>query len=424
MENNQPTTKQIVTFTVVLSFIVSVIGTVLALGILGPLFEVGESSTAPFVFNRPKILEKITETITHKETAERVLRQDELVVKVVEGASPAVVSVVASKDVPVVEKFFIDPFSDDPFFKQFLGDGGSGFRIPQFRQKGTQKQEISSGTGFIISDEGMILTNKHVVADAEASYTVLMNDGSKKPAKVLARDPVQDLAVLKIEGSKFSFLSLGDSSGVKIGQTGIAIGNALGEFSNTVSVGVISGLHRSVVASGAPGGPEELQELIQTDAAINPGNSGGPLLNIRGEVIGINTAIAQGAENIGFAIPINKAKRDLENVRVHGRIIYPFLGVRYVMVTKDLVEKEKLGRDYGVLVSKGENDPAITPGSPAEKADIREGDIILEINGEKIMPDKTLSSLIQKYQVGDEVTLRIFRKNQEIEIKVKLEERK
>jgi len=423
-DENQPTTKQIIIFTVILSFIVSVIGTVLALGILSPLFSADEGYSTPFVFNRPKILEKITETITQKETQERILRQDELVVKVVEEASPAVVSVVATKDVTVIEKFFIDPFGDDPLLKEFFGDDGSGFRIPQFRQKGIEKQEVSSGTGFIISADGLIFTNKHVVADKEASYTVLTNDGKKIPTKVVARDPLQDLAVLKIEGENFSYLKLGDSSQVKIGQTVVAIGNALGEFRNTVSVGVVSGLHRSVVASGAPTGPETLQELIQTDAAINPGNSGGPLLNIKGEVIGMNTAVARGAENIGFAIPINKAKRDLENVKQHGRIIYPFLGVRYVTVNKDLAEKEKLGRDYGVLITGGEAGPAITPGSPAEKADLKEGDIILEINGEKITPEKTLSSLIQKYQVGDEVTLRVFRKDKEMEIKTKLEERK
>lgn len=424
MDENQPTTKQLVLFTVVLSFIVSMIGTVLALGVFGPLVGLGEEKGGPVFLNRPTILEKIKETITQKETSESILRQDELVVKVVEEASPAVVSVVAAKDVPVVERFFVDPFSDDPFFKQFFGDGGSGFRIPQFRQKGTERQEVSSGTGFIVSADGLIITNKHVVSDIAAEYTALFNDGRKKTAKVIARDPIQDLAVLKIEGTGYPFLRLGDSSQVKIGQTAIAIGNALGEFRNTVSVGIVSGLQRSVVASGAPTGPEMLQELIQTDAAINPGNSGGPLLNIRGEVIGINTAIAQGAENIGFAIPGNKAKRDLENVQKQGKIVYPFLGVRYITVTKDLAEREKLGKDYGALIARGESEPAIASASPAAKASLKESDIILEINGEIVNQDNLLSSLIQKYQVGDEVTLKVFRDGKEMEVRVKLEERK
>lgn len=422
MNENQPTTKQIVLFTVVLSFIVSIIGTVFTLGTVGELFGSGEGGGQPFVFNRPKILEKITEKIAPQDS-ERILRQDELVVKVVAEASPAVVSVVATKDVPVVEQFFLDPFSNDPFFRQFFGD--EGFRIPQFRQKGTQRQEVSAGTGFVVTAEGLILTNKHVVSDAGADYTVLFNDGRKKAAKVIARDPLQDLAVLKIEGGPYSTLRLGNSSQIKIGQTAIAIGNALGEFRNTISVGVVSGLGRSIVANGALGGSELLQELIQTDAAINPGNSGGPLLSLRGEVIGINTAMASGAENIGFAIPVNKAKHDLDSVQRQGKITYPVLGVRYVTVTQELVEKEKLGRDYGALVRGNEVESAVVSGSPADKAGIVASDIILEINGEIINQERTLSSLIQKYQPGDEISMKVFRKEKgAFEVKVKLEERK
>ena len=416
MNEDQPTTRQLVLFTVVLSLIVSIIGTILALGIVGPLFGLGESEGVPLLFNRTKILEK--------EATERILRQDELIVETVERVSPAVVSVVASKDVAVIEQFFIDPFGGDPFFRQFFGDNGSGFRVPQFRQKGTERKEVSSGSGFIVSSDGLVLTNKHVVQDAEASYTVLTNDGGKLDARVLARDPLQDLAILKIEGKDFSSLKLGDSSQVKIGQGVIAIGNALGEFRNTVSVGIVSGLQRTVVASGAVTGPETLQELIQTDAAINPGNSGGPLLNLRGEVIGINTAVAQGAENIGFAIPINKAKRDVESVERSGKIIYPLLGVRYMNITKDLADKEKLGRDYGALLRPAENEPAVAAGSPAEQAGLKAGDIILELSGELVDTDHTLASLIQKHHPGDEITLKVLREGKEFEVKVKLMERK
>ncbi|MBI2056415.1 MAG: trypsin-like peptidase domain-containing protein [Candidatus Sungbacteria bacterium] len=421
MQEYQPTTKQIAVFTVVLSFIVSIIGTVLSLGLFGPLLGVGEAISGPIQFNRPGILERIKETVVQDTTS--VARQDELIVKVVADASPAVVSVVATKDVPVVERYFVDPFGSDPFFREFFGDNDA-FRIPQFRQKGTETKEVSAGTGFFVSADGLVVTNKHVVADNAAAYTVLMNDGRKIAAKVLARDPIQDLAVLKVEGSDFSALRLGDSSQVKIGQTAIAIGNALGEFRNTVSVGVVSGLHRSVVAQGGASGAENLQELIQTDAAINPGNSGGPLFNLRGEVIGINTAVAQGAENIGFAIPVNNAKRAVESVKTEGRIIYPFIGVRYVAITNDIAEKEKLARDYGSYVIKGGGDPAVVPGGPADKAGIKEGDIVLEINGEKIDQEHTLASYIQKYKVGDEIRLKIFREGSESEVKVVLEERK
>ena len=417
IDENKITTRQLVLFTVILSFMVSVLGSILALGVLGPLFGFGENGGAPFVFNRPKILEKIIAT------EQKVLSHDELVVKAVQDASPAVVSIVASKDVPVVERYYVDPFND-PFFEQFFGSDGSGIKIPQYRQQGTERKDVSSGSGFIVSTDGMIMTNKHVVADTQADYTVLLNDGSKKPAKILARDPMQDVAVLKIEAVNLPVVKLGDSSSVKIGQTAIAIGNALGEFRNTVSVGVVSGLHRSIVANGAASGPESLEELIQTDAAINPGNSGGPLLTLNGEVIGINTAMASGAESIGFSIPINKVKKAIESVKKQGRIVYPFLGVRYTMITKDVADKLKLGRDYGVLVGASNQDPAVVAGGPADKAGIKTGDIILMINKERISAANSLASLIQKYNVGDTVILKVFRDTKEFDIKVVLEERK
>ena len=416
MKEHQPTTKQIVAFAVVLSFIVSMIGTVLSLGVFGPLFGVGETTSGPFLFNRPKILERIVE-----KPADRLLGQEELIVKAVEEVSPAVVSIIASKDVPVLEQYYTDPFGGDPFFRQFFG---GEFQVPQYRQKGTERREISSGSGFIVSSDGLVMTNRHVVADTEAEFTVLMNDGSKKPARVLARDPVQDLAILKIEGTDLPTARFGDSSRIRIGQTAIAIGNALGQFRNTVSVGVVSGLERSIVAGGGGVAAENLEELIQTDAAINPGNSGGPLINMYGEVIGINTAVAQGAENIGFAIPSNRMKRDVASVAAYGKIIRPYLGIRYTLITKEIAEKEKLGRDYGAWLMKSADGPAIMPGSPAEKAGLKEGDIVLAIALARIDPSHTLVSLIEQYQVGDEVALTVFRDGAELEVKVKLEERK
>lgn len=430
MHENQPTTRQLIVFTVILSFIVSVAGTILSLSVFTPLLSGGDSGNgSSVIFNKRNFLEKITQTTPEKkqkdeENNQKVVRQENTVEKVVADSAPAVVSVVASKDVPVVEQFFIDPFGDDPLFRQFFGGGGSGLQVPQLRQKGTERKDVSAGTGFIVSADGLIVTNKHVVNDQNADYTIFMNDGKKIPAKVLARDPFQDLAVLKITGSRLPFLRLGDSSKVKIGQTVIAIGNALGEFRNTVSVGVISGLQRSIVARGGSSGSEVLEELIQTDAAINPGNSGGPLLNIRGEVIGINTAIASGAQNIGFTIPINKVARDLQSVKTFGRFIYPYLGVRYIIITSELVAKFGLARDYGGFIAKNNGEPGVAPGSPADTAGIKEGDIILSINGERVDTDHTLLALIQKYQVGQEVTVRIFRDGKEFDVNVKLEERK
>jgi serine protease Do len=253
------------------------------------------------------------------------------------------------------------------------------------------------------------VTNKHVVADTAADYTVFMNDGSKVVAKVIGRDPVEDIAILKVDRANLPTLGLADSDQIKIGQSAIAIGNALGEFRNTVSVGVISGLQRSITASGPGIGTEDLSELIQTDAAINPGNSGGPLLNLRGEVIGMNTAIVQGASNIGFAIPINKAKKDIESVKRSGRIIATFIGVRYIPLNEATARQNNLSVSEGAWLHAGDNEFAVVPNSPAAKAGLRDGDIIVEIAGKRIDADHPLSQLIQQYAVGDTIQVRYLR---------------
>lgn len=360
----------------------------------------------------PQIIEKYEPQTT----------QEQMIVGVVKKYQDAVVSVIASKDLPVLEQYYSDPFQGFGFPNDFFGQG---FQIPQYRQKGTEKQDVSSGTGFIVSSDGLILTNKHVVSEEGAEFTVLMNNGEKYPAKVLAKDPVQDVAVLKIEKKNLPSVVLGDSENIQIGQSVIAIGNALGEFRNTVSVGVISGLRRTITAQGG-GSTETLDDLIQTDAAINPGNSGGPLINLKGEVVGIDTAMSQGAQNIGFALPINKAKKDLEQVKKSGKITYPFLGVRYVLIDKDLQKKNNLTVDYGALVARGETqtDLAVTPGSPADVAGIVENDIILEINGKKIDKDNSLAKIVQNSSVGETLKLKISHKGQEKVVDVKLAERK
>ncbi len=345
---------------------------------------------------------------------------EQAVIKAVEQASPAVISITISKNVPIIEQCPYNPFSDlPPEFQQFFGQG---FEFYQPCQKGTELQEIGGGSGFIISPDGLIVTNKHVVFDEKAEYTVFTNDGKKYKAEILARDSSRDLAIIKISAQNLPVLQLGDSDSIKLGQTAIAIGNALGEFRNTVSVGVISGLSRRVTASGGDTS-ETLEGLIQTDAAINAGNSGGPLLNLKGKVIGINVAMVSGAQNIGFTIPINQVKKAIESVKSTGRIITPYLGVRYMMITADLAKGQKLATDNGALIQGDKNNPAVLPNSPAAKAGLKAGDIITEINGEKLTQDKSLGSVLQEYNVGDVITLKVFRAGVEMTFKITLEER-
>ncbi len=238
----------------------------------------------------------------------RVKSQDELVTDAVSKVVPSVVSIVVSKDVPQLEITYQNPFGNDPFFKDF------GFQVPVYQQKGTKHQKVGAGSGFIVSSKGYIVTNKHVVTDQAADYTVLLSNGKQLPAKVVYRDSADDVAVIKIEGS-YSSVQFGNSELLKPGQSVVAIGNALGEFNNSVSVGIISGLNRTIQAGGNSGGaPIQLTGVIQTDAAINPGNSGGPLIDLTGKVIGVNVATVLGSSNISFSIPTNKIKAILDKV--------------------------------------------------------------------------------------------------------------
>jgi len=348
------------------------------------------------------------------------LTQEEQVVKVVKEVSPSVVSIIITKDLPIFEEYYLEPFEE--FFGQPFE-----FRVPQYRQKGTEKKQIGGGTGFIVSEDGLILTNKHVVMDETADYTAFTNEGQQFEAKVLARDPAQDLAVLKIETEeKFPVVDLGNSDDLQIGQTVVAIGNVLGEFRNSVSVGVIAGLGRSITASGG-GFYETLEDVIQTDAAINKGNSGGPLLNLKGQVIGINTAMSLSAENIGFAIPVNKAKKDVEQVKTLGKIVYPFLGIYYTLITPELKEQYSLPVNYGVWVGRDKlgrrTEVAIFEGSAAQEAGLERDDIILEFNFKKITLENSLAKIIMEYNPGDRVSLKILRDEQEKILKATLEEK-
>jgi len=340
-------------------------------------------------------------------------------------ASPAVVSITISENVPVIENCPYDPFSNLPQqFQQFFGnDSASNLTVPCDTGK-TQLQTVGGGSGFIISSDGLILTNKHVVSDVKASYSVLTNDGNTYPAKVLARDTNQDLAVLKIDATDLPTVTLGDSDSLQLGQTAIAIGNALGQFSNTVSVGAVSGLGRTVTATAQDTGAEEtIQGVIQTDAAINPGNSGGPLLNLRGDVIGIDTAVASDAQNIGFAIPINEAKSVISSVKATGRIQVPYLGVRYEAVTPALAKQKTLAINYGAWINGGGKGVAVASGSPAMAAGIQAGDIIESVNGIKLDSTHDLGNVINEFSVSSTVALVINRAGKELTLQATLAER-
>ncbi|HYC79692.1 MAG TPA: trypsin-like peptidase domain-containing protein, partial [Candidatus Binatia bacterium] len=325
LKKNQERSKLLSTV-ILLSFIFGVGGSVIGATYVAPLYQEAQ--------------QRLTDSVDDV----KVVQVDEqsAVVDVVKRASPAVVSIIVSKDLNKIpgyssSPFDLGPFSFDPFFQSRNDDAEPNI------------QEIGGGTGFIITEDGIIATNKHVVDDPEASYTVLTTDGKKYDATVLSRDPVNDLALVKIQGQNFPTLTLGESSKVELGQRVIAIGNSLAQYQNTVTTGVVSGIGRTIIASGSTGS-EQLEGVIQTDAAINPGNSGGPLLDIGGSVIGINTAIDAQGQLVGFAIPVDDLKRDLESFKKFGKIVKPFLGIRYVLVTEAIKEENNLTVDYGALI--------------------------------------------------------------------------
>lgn len=286
-------------------------------------------------------------------------------------------------------------------------------------------QETGGGTGFFISSDGLIITNKHVVLQKDVNYTVITNTGKEYVGSVLARDPLFDIAIMKVEGSGFKPAKLGDSDKIRIGSTVIAIGNVLDEYKNSVTRGIVSGLGRTITASGSDL-TETIEGAIQTDTSINPGNSGGPLVNLNGEVIGINTAINRSGESLGFALPINLAKDALAKFRKYGEIKRTFLGVRYIMLNRYLSFANKLPVQDGAYVLKEipSGDPTIIPGGPAEAAGIKPGDVILEVNGKKLSALNSLSTAISKYDPETEITLKILRAGTEYTLKATLAERK
>lgn len=339
--------------------------------------------------------------------------------EMVKRVNDAVVSVVVTKDVPIYEQYY-EEFNPWGFW-------GGGLSIPRVRENGTREEEVGGGSGFVVSKDGLIVTNRHVVADTEARYSVLTNSGETYDVVVLARDPQLDIAILKIdtktEEREFPYLTFGDSDTLLLGETVVAIGNALGEFRNSVSVGVVSGLARSIVASDNRGRTEQLDQVIQTDAAINPGNSGGPLLNLDGVVVGVNVATSRGADNIGFALPARVVKSVVESVVETGEIVRPFLGVRYVMIDERIKAINNLTVDYGALVIRGETreELAVMPGSPADIAGIVENDILLSIDGVDLK-NQDLVSILRTKQVGDTIVVTVLSKGSEVTKNITLTE--
>lgn len=336
---------------------------------------------------------KLGQTSITPQTQVKVTNEESVVIDVVDRVSPAVVTIGIKGTRRVGDILELNPF--DPF---------SPFRR---RSGSTQQFEQDIASGFIVESSGLIITNKHVVSETDATYQVITKDDQTHEVQKIYRDPANDLAILKINATSLPTVELGDSDNIKVGQLAIAIGTALGEFRHTVTTGVISGVGRGITAGGPfEGYVERLDNVIQTDAAINPGNSGGPLLNSSGQVIGVNTAISGGAENIGFAIPINVLKDALNNFNTTGQFNRPFLGVRYQMIP----------RQTAILndIPEGAYIEEVVEASPADRAGVAAEDIITKMDGEKLTTDNDLATFISKKKVGDQVTLTVWRNEKEL----------
>ncbi len=336
----------------------------------------------------------------------KVVTEESIVIDVVEKVSPSVVTVGVKQTRKIINPFedFFDPFG-------FFG-------LPRNNQEEQQQQiEQDIGSGFIISSDGLIATNKHVVAETDAEYKVITKDNKEYKVEKIYRDSTVDLAILKINASNLKPIELGDSDKLKVGQFVVAIGTALGEFRNTVTTGVISGLGRGIDA-GDPfdGSSERLENVIQTDAAINPGNSGGPLLNSSGQVIGVNVAVSQSGQNIGFAIPINLVKEAISTFNKTGQFERAYLGVRYKMISKDLALLNEVPEGAYVV--------EVVSSSPAEKAGLKVGDIVIKIDGVKLTEDNGLAKVVQNKKIGEEIQLDVWREGETKELKAKLEQAK
>ncbi len=337
----------------------------------------------------------------------KIVNDENVVINVADKVSPSVVTVSISKYQATGVQFF------DPF-----GMFGMMPQQPQTSGK-TEKIQQDIGSGFIVDSSGLVVTNKHVVSDLSGEYKVITKDDTEYAVVKIYRDPVVDLSILKIEplkGKDLPAVTLGDSANLKVGQSVVAIGTALGEFRHTVTTGVISGLGRGITA-GDFTGQEQLDNVIQTDAAINPGNSGGPLLNTSGQVIGVNAAMAGNAQNIGFAIPINVIKEAINGFNNTGQFNRPFFGVRYQVISKETALMNEVPQ--GAYIAE------VVTGSPADKAGLVKGDIIMTMGGEKVKDvNGGLAAIIGKHKVGDKLEVEYFRSKETKKVTVTLEEAK
>ncbi len=326
------------------------------------------------------------------------------ITQVVEKVGPAVVRIDSSR---TVTSEVPDAFND-PFFRRFFGG-----ELPTSPEK---RVERGTGSGFIINADGQVLTNAHVVNNAD-TVTVTLKDGRRFKGRVMGVDPVTDVAVVKIEANNLPSVTIGDSDRLKPGEWAIAIGNPLG-LDNTVTSGIISATGRT---SSQVGVPDKRVDFIQTDAAINPGNSGGPLLNATGEVVGMNTAIIQGAQGLGFAIPINTARNIASQLATTGKVEHPYLGIQMVTLTPE-IKKEidsnpknslSVSEDRGILVVK------VMPNSPAAKAGLQSGDVIQKINSQSVTDAGNVQRLVEKSAVGSNLQLDLSRRGQNLNLTVK-----
>lgn len=336
-------------------------------------------------------------SVTNGDIFQKILHEESVVIEVAEESSPSVVTVSITEQQRKIAPFFMDPF------------GLFGQRF--FTEEETETIEQDIGTGFIVDQEqGFVVTNKHVVSNAGGDYKVITNDDQEFAVERIYRDPVNDVAILKISGDVPEALELGVSNNLKVGQFVIAIGTALGEFRHTVTTGVISGLGRGITAGNGFGGfVEELDNVIQTDAAINPGNSGGPLLNSAGQVIGVNTAVARASENIGFAIPINVVRESLENFNQTGQFDRPFLGVRYRIIPQETA----LMND----VPEGAFIVEVVEGSAADEAGLIEGDIIVSMDDKAVWNvGGGLAEIINELKPAQRVMIEVFRDGETLTI--------
>ncbi len=347
-------------------------------------------------------------------------REHSRIINTVKRVMPAVVSVIISKEAGEVER-------ELPPEERRGKRHKNGFHIPPDKIDAHGMVQVGGGSGFIVEGSGIVLTNKHVIAEPHARYTVITQNDDHYDAEVLACDPINDVAILRIvPDHHLPVVPLGDQVDLELGATVLAIGNALGIFKNTVSRGIISGLSRAVSAQADPDAPaQELRGLIQTDAAINPGNSGGPLVDLYGRAIGINAAVVSGAQNINFAIPIKAAIRDLKDLKRYGHIRRPLLGLRYLTITADLAEKMGLPANHGAYVTKEHPlDVAVVSGSPADKAGMIEKDLIVAWNGIPLTEERTVQDCLDDANVGDKVTLTVLRDGKELTLTATLTERK